>query len=895
MDESPLVNKNNLVNGAVDYKNRPVLRSKSGCWRSSYFIIGVEVAERFAYYGVSSNLIMYLTGPLGQSTATAAENVNVWSGTASLLPLVGAFIADAFLGRYVTILIASLLYILALGLLAFSTLLPSNCENAVGGHKPCVQAFGADQFDADNPEERKAKSSFFNWWYFGLCAGSTIGIFVLSYIQDNLSWGLGFGIPCIIMGFALIIFLSGTMTYRFGEKTEDKSALFRISRVFVKAARNRRTTPSEISAHEQACGTLHHQDSQEFRFLNKALLSPDGSNEDATVCSIDEVEEAKAVLRLIPVWASLLGYGIVFAQISTLFTKQGATLDKSIRPSFDIPAAALQSFIGLTIVILIPIYDTILVPLTRSITKTPSGITMLQRMGTGIFISIVSMVVAAVVETKRLKTAREYGLVDDPNAMVPMKIWWLLPQYLLAGTGEVFTMVGMQEFFYDQMPSDLKSIGLALYLSVIGIAKCLKSVADSKFELTHQLSCLLHDGGQANGGSQNNKFDSKLENGGVVYKVFDDMPKQNFGVVYKVNEEMPHGNISSVKDYYDTFYSIYTDSQLSPEHGLSCFLDGLKEEIQGMVRLFKPQTLREAYYLAKIHELTLNKTKPKDPTRTVKLPTPSIQKFKNPEELHKSANFHAINTKFQAYLQSHAHKRIRSEEMLNAEISITLMENNDENNVGSTMGINTKDLEDIQEVECSEENEELELESEAQTPFQYEENLYHKFGTSWDPILERQVVMESKETIEFEKIWLEVFIKAGMGGYTGNVSASRVGEIAKEAGILKDIKELELNDVKEHGMVVEASLIKDKILRQPSSNFIVVSETFEWKPGLKSCSFERWRKIQHDLNEHGVVHMLRTRSLMLRAELHLKCDYGSLKWRYLGRKFKSSRRLQSVI
>ncbi|KAL1324873.1 protein NRT1/ PTR FAMILY 5.10-like [Arachis ipaensis] len=348
-----------------------------------------------------------------------------------------------------------------------------------GGHKPCVQAFGADQFDEQHPKELKDRSSFFNWWYFTMCAGCMGTLWILNYIQDNLSWVVGFGIPCAVMIIALLVFILGTWTYRFNVKGHGKSPFLRIGRVFVTAAGNRQAETIQ----EETSGTLPPQISQQFNFLNKALLAPDCSIKEGNVAgSVVEVEEAKAVLRLVPIWATTLPFAIVFAQAPTFFTKQGFTLDRTIFPGFDIPAASLQTLIALAIVVISPIYDRIFVPIARAITRQPSGITKLQRIGIGIFISIFNVIFAALVEMKRLQTAQEFGLVDEPDATIPMSMWWLIPQYLLLGAAEVFTMVGLQEFFYDQVPDELRSMGLALYLSIFGVGNFLSGFLISVIE-----------------------------------------------------------------------------------------------------------------------------------------------------------------------------------------------------------------------------------------------------------------------------------------------------------------------------------------------------------------------------------------------------------------------------
>ncbi|KAB2089410.1 hypothetical protein ERO13_A03G048800v2 [Gossypium hirsutum] len=498
--------------GTVDHKGNPANIKKTGTWKACPFIIGNECCERLAYYGMSSNLVRYFKHRLNQHASVATRNNQNWSGTCYITPLIGAFLADAYLGRYWTIALFSIIYVFGMTLLAMSATVhgikprcytEDNCDPTVtqsavffvalylvalgtGGIKPCVSSYGADQFDDTDETEKKHKSSFFNWFYFSINIGALIASSVLVWVQDNVSWGWGFGIPAIAMAIAVVFFFSGTRLYR--NQKPGGSPLTRLCQVVVASFRKCRVAiPADKSllyettdAESNIKGSRKVEHTEDLSFFDKAAVETESDEKKGTVnswrlCTVTQVEELKAVIRLLPIWATGIIFAAVYSQMSNLFVLQGERMNTHVGNStFKIPPASLSIFDTLSVIFWVPIYDRIIVPVTRKFTGHKNGLTQLQRMGIGLFISIFAMVVAAILELERLREVRRHNYYEVKE--MPMTIFWQVPQYFLIGCAEVFTLIGQLEFFYEQAPDAMRSFCSALQLTTIALGNYLSSL-----------------------------------------------------------------------------------------------------------------------------------------------------------------------------------------------------------------------------------------------------------------------------------------------------------------------------------------------------------------------------------------------------------------------------------
>ena len=167
-----------------------------------------------------------------------------------------------------------------------------------------------------------------------------------------------------------------------------------------------------------------------------------------SLCTVTQVEEVKCILRLVPIWLCSIIYSTAYSQMSSAFIEQVETMDNSFS-NFIVPSAGVSIFeiVGVTAFVFIYTFC-----IAKPLSKTSKEPTELQRMGIGLCISTGAMITAGLVEQQRLKLANHYRL----------SVLWQIPQYLLMGASEVFMYVTMTEFFNDQLPDGMRSLGSAM-------------------------------------------------------------------------------------------------------------------------------------------------------------------------------------------------------------------------------------------------------------------------------------------------------------------------------------------------------------------------------------------------------------------------------------------------
>ncbi|KAK0571505.1 hypothetical protein LWI29_017241 [Acer saccharum] len=386
----------------------------------------------------------------------------------NFLPVLGAFLADSHVGQYTMIgygCIASILGTLLLWLTTiFPALSPPSCtaggaggscrlattfqlmilyasfgliSMGAGGIRACSLAFGADQVDkGDNHKNSGVLQSYISWYCVFLTISYLVALTCIVYIQDHLGWKVGFGVPVVLMVLSALSFYSASPFYI--KSKANTSLISGLVQVAVASYTNRHI---QFSAQAMDDKYHHNKEStllmprQKLRDAKKDLTQDGEASNPWSLCTVEQVEELIALIKVIPIWSTGIMISVTVNQTS-IPVLQVNSMDRHITPNLQIPAGSFGMFM---------------------------------------IISLRPMASWATAESVRRRIAIEQGVTGDPEAVVNMSAMWLLPQYILSGFGEAFNAIGQNEFFYAEFPKTMSSIAASLHgvrSSVSTLAAC---------------------------------------------------------------------------------------------------------------------------------------------------------------------------------------------------------------------------------------------------------------------------------------------------------------------------------------------------------------------------------------------------------------------------------------
>ncbi|XP_067116096.1 solute carrier family 15 member 1b [Osmerus mordax] len=365
---------------------------------SIFFIVVNEFCERFSYYGMRAVLVLYFRFFLQWDDDLATSIYHTFVALCYLTPILGAIVADSWLGKFKTIIYLSIVYTAGQVVMAVSAIhditdhdrdgVPDNMTFHVamsmvglfliavgtGGIKPCVAAFGGDQFE---DHQEKQRSTFFSIFYLSINAGSLLSTVITPILRaqecgihtQQKCYPLAFGVPAALMVVALVVFIVGSGMYT---KVAPKgNIIMEVCRCIGFSIKNR----------------FRHRSSQ----YPKREHWMDWANEKYDKLLIAQV---KILLKVLFLYIPLPMFWALFDQQGSRWTLQATTMDGNFG-ALIIQPDQMQTVNPILILVLVPVVDSLLYPL---IAKCKLNFTPLKRMTVGMLLAALAFVAAALVQ-----------------------------------------------------------------------------------------------------------------------------------------------------------------------------------------------------------------------------------------------------------------------------------------------------------------------------------------------------------------------------------------------------------------------------------------------------------------------------------------------------------------
>uniref|UniRef100_A0A9J8CSP3 Solute carrier family 15 member 1b n=1 Tax=Cyprinus carpio carpio TaxID=630221 RepID=A0A9J8CSP3_CYPCA len=366
LNESPINQHPGLfgipVFGMSTYYSHMTRPSCLGYPVSIFFIVVNEFCERFSYYGMKAVLVLYFKYFIGWDNDLSTTIYHTFVALCYLTPILGAIIADSWLGKFKAIVYLSIVYTIGQVIMAISAIHDITDTNRDG--------------TPDNMTFHTLVNMLMNNM-------SCLCVYLLAQecgiYSKQSCFPLAFGVPAALMVVALIVFIAGHSMYIM--ESPKGNILLRVMKCIGFAIKNRFNHRSQQHPKREHWMDWAEEKYDVFHrhsvFLQKLLIA-----------------QVKMVLKVLFLYIPLPMFWALFDQQGSRWTLQATTMDGNFG-AFIIQPDQMQIVNPILIVIMVPIMDSAVYPLIK---KCHINFTPLRRMTVGMLLAALAFVAAALLQ-----------------------------------------------------------------------------------------------------------------------------------------------------------------------------------------------------------------------------------------------------------------------------------------------------------------------------------------------------------------------------------------------------------------------------------------------------------------------------------------------------------------